>query len=372
MLNVLWILIIYSFLGWILETVAAAIKRRQFVNKGLINGPICIIYGIASVVISYGLAELRGFWLFFGSAVLATVVEWIAGHLIERYWHERWWNYSNVKWNLDGYICLPASALWGFLGFVVVTWGNKLLFFLVGLIPELIARIVILAATGVLILDVVASVVLLSERVRKKAHWEAADAWLSEISSRLGKWIYGHIDRRITKAYPQVKKAAPIPKNKEIFAYGCDFYKLVSLFFIGAFLGDLTETLFCRLTTGIWMSRSSVVWGPFSIVWGLAIAAVTALLYKYKDRSDGFLFLVGTVLGGVYEYLCSIFTEIVFGTVFWDYSAIPFNLGGRINLLYCFFWGIAAVVWFKLLYPRISVWIEKIPKKSVSPSCGSW
>lgn len=40
---------------------------------------------------------------------------------------------------------------------------------------------------------------------------------------------------------------------------------------------------------------------------------------------------------------------------------MPFNLGGRINLLYCFFWGIAAVVWFKVLYPKISGLIEKIP-----------
>ena len=111
------------------------------------------------------------------------------------------------------------------------------------------------------------------------------------------------------------------------------------------------------------MSRSSVVWGPFSLVWGIALGAATALLYKYKDRSDRFLFLVGTFLGGAYEYLCSVFTEICFGTVFWDYSKIPFNLGGRINLLYCFFWGIAAVVWMKGLYPHFSKWIEKIPIK---------
>ena len=49
--------------------------------------------------------------------------------------------------------------------------------------------------------------------------------------------------------------------------------------------------------------------------------------------------------------------------MFWDYSAIPFNLGGRINLLYCFFWGIAAWVWMKRLYPLLSGWIERIPKK---------
>ena len=111
------------------------------------------------------------------------------------------------------------------------------------------------------------------------------------------------------------------------------------------------------------MSRSSVVYGPFSIVWGLGCALLTALLYQYRNRSDSFIFVFGTVMGGAYEYICSVFTELAFGTVFWDYSKIPFNLGGRINLLYCFFWGIAAVVWMKYLYPFISKWIERIPKK---------
>ena len=109
------------------------------------------------------------------------------------------------------------------------------------------------------------------------------------------------------------------------------------------------------------MSRSSVVYGPFSIVWGLGAVLLTAVLYRYRDRSDSFVFLFGTVLGGAYEYVCSVFTELVFGTVFWDYSHLPFNLGGRINLLFCFFWGIAAVVWLKLCYPRLSGLIERLP-----------
>ena len=112
------------------------------------------------------------------------------------------------------------------------------------------------------------------------------------------------------------------------------------------------------------MSRSSVVYGPFSIVWGLGCVLLTAILYQYRNHSDRYIFVFGTVLGGAYEYVCSVFTELVFGTIFWDYSEIPFNLGGRINLLYCFFWGIAAVVWLKLLYPLFSGWIEKIPKKA--------
>ena len=112
------------------------------------------------------------------------------------------------------------------------------------------------------------------------------------------------------------------------------------------------------------MSRSSLVWGPFSIVWGLAIALFTALLFKDRDRPDRHIFWAGTFLGGAYEYLCSVFTELVFGKVFWDYSSMPFNLGGRINLLYCFFWGIAAVVWLKGLYPRLAACIDFLLRKT--------
>ena len=150
---------------------------------------------------------------------------------------------------------------------------------------------------------------------------------------------------------------------------GCGFYKLACLFFIGAFLGDITETVFCRFSMGRWMSRSSVVFGPFSIVWGLGCAMLTWILYRYREQSDRRLFLCGTILGGAYEYICSVFTEIVFGTVFWDYSKIPFNLGGRINLLYCFFWGFAAIIWMKGIYPFLSRWIEKIPVRIGKPLC---
>ncbi len=136
------------------------------------------------------------------------------------------------------------------------------------------------------------------------------------------------------------------------------------LFVIGALAGDLVETVFCRITAGVWMSRSSLVWGPFSVVWGLAIALVTVLLHQDKNKQDRHIFFVGVFLGGAYEYICSVFTELVFGKVFWDYSAMPFNLGGRINLLYCFFWGLAAVIWIKGLYPKIARLIAVILKKN--------
>lgn len=359
--ELIWLFLIYSFLGWILETILAATEQRRFVNRGLINGPLCTIYGVPIVILTIFGQELPLFWLFLGAMIVATVTEWISGHMIERFYHERWWDYSNVKWNLDGYICLPASLVWGVLGTISMRWGNGLLIRLYGFLPEGIGHLLVWILAGMLVLDVTATIFALSGIGRSTQKWEAVDSWFTSISLRIGQWLYGHVDRRIHRAYPKTVRVEKPQRDKTVFAAGCCMQKLVWLFFIGCLLGDITETIFCRITAGVWMSRSSLVWGPFSIVWGFAIAAVTDLLYKYKDRSDRFLFLMGTALGGAYEYLCSVLSEMVFGTVFWDYSEIPFNLGGRINLLYCFFWGFAAVAWFKIFYPVISGWIEKLP-----------
>lgn len=362
--QLLWLFLCYSFLGWVLETATAAVRKKRFVNRGMVNGPFCVIYGIAAALITATTSELHGFWLFLDCVILATVIEWVAGHLIERWYRERWWNYENIRWNLDGYISLPTSLFWGALGVLVARFGNRLLLSLFGMLPSLLGRLTVFILTGLIAVDIIATAAVLSGQSRREEQWKATDRWLTSISRRLGDKIYGWVNRRIEKAYvvtrTEKKREA---EAEDVFAAGCGFYKLVMLFIVGAFLGDITETIFCRITAGYWMSRSSVVWGPFSIVWGLAIAAATALLYRYRNRSDGFLFFAGTFLGGAYEYLCSVFTEIVFGTVFWDYSKIPFNLGGRINLLYCFFWGIAAVIWLKILYPFISRWIEKIPMR---------
>ncbi|MCI8726671.1 MAG: putative ABC transporter permease [Hungatella sp.] len=362
--EILWLFLAGSFSGWVLETVLAALKRKRFVNRGLVNGPFCVLYGIVLVILTVVCKELTGFWLFIGAAILATVAEWVAGHLLEWMYHEKWWDYSKNRWNLDGYICFSMSVLWGVLGMAALKWGNSLWLKAFHLIPKPFGKGIVWCLAVCLVIDILATVIILSGKERKTQSWEKIDFWFAEVSRRLGQRVYRLVNRRIENAYPKRLAEKARARAKKGFASGCSFYKVVWLFFIGAFLGDITETIFCRITAGVWMSRSSVVWGPFSIVWGLAVALVTVLLYKYRDKSDRFLFFMGTALGGAYEYLCSVFTELVFGTIFWDYSEIPFNLGGRINLLYCFFWGIAAVVWFKGIYPVIASRIERIPKKA--------
>jgi len=154
----------------------------------------------------------------------------------------------------------------------------------------------------------------------------------------------------------QFKKNVRIGGNRSLSERW--FHELVWIFTFGSILGNLGETLYCRWRTGKWMNRSSVVIGPFNIVWGGAFVLATVFLTQYAEYSKGRIFIMGALLGGVFEYLCSVFTEKVFGKVFWDYSDIPYNINGRINALYCVFWGIAAVVWVKGLYPDLASGIE--------------
>jgi uncharacterized membrane protein len=312
-------------------------------------------------VVAVFFPELKGnpLFLFLGGMVVNTFVEYVTGRIMEMSLHKKWWDYSDQKFNLGGYVCLKTSVLWGICTVLMIYVLNPVFTGLVGLIPKLWGEIILWVLFGLLIVDFIGTVIAVWGLKKKNGRIDQIREGLGRTSKLLENTMTRRLQARMIKAYPNLEK----DEKEDVFASGCGFYKLACLFFIGAFLGDITETVFCRFSMGRWMSRSSVVWGPFSIVWGLALAAATLFLYKYRDRSASFFFVAGTLLGGLYEYLCSVFTELVFGTVFWDYSAIPFNLGGRINLLYCFFWGFAAVAWFRGLYPILARWIAKIPPR---------
>ena len=363
---------IYSLAGWLLDTAAATIFRREWINKGYLSLPLCPIYGVQAVAFTLFLSELknRPFFLFLGGMILAAFFTLITAHILERLFHQKWWDYR--RFQFEGYLSLPAMASCGLGAVVCVRWGNPLFLRLISHIPEGILRILLMVLGVLLVLDFFGSSFMVWQ-MRRRIRRLASAVPLSDIPGELPKsrHLLGRLlERRLLHAYPNLQldqyPDLTVPA-KECFAQGCCFYKLVWLFLLGSLLGDFTETIFCRLTAGVWMSRSSLVYGPFSIVWGFGCVIFTAFLYRCHDKSDRYIFIAGTVLGGAYEYVCSVLSELLFGTIFWDYSHIPFNLGGRINLLYCFFWGIAAVVWLKGLYPPLSALVERIPKR-IGPS----
>lgn len=150
---------------------------------------------------------------------------------------------------------------------------------------------------------------------------------------------------------------------KNHFARGINFYKLFWICIIGAFLGVVIETLWCILTRHVIESRTGLIYGPFNLVYGFGALGLFLGLYKIRNKRDGIIMIAGAIIGSVIEYICSFVQEKMFGSVSWDYSNFPYNLNGRINLLYSLFWGILAVLWIKNVYPKIAEFIIKIPNK---------
>ena len=84
--ELLWLLLIYSFIGWIIEAAVGTIKNKKFTNRGFSTGPFCLVYGVAAVLMEITLSELIGspFFLFLGCGIQATFVEWFTGKTLER------------------------------------------------------------------------------------------------------------------------------------------------------------------------------------------------------------------------------------------------------------------------------------------------
>lgn len=353
-IDLIFIFLIYSSFGWILEVVAVAVKDGKFINRGITNGPLCPIYGLCAcliLLITRDIASIPG--IFLASVIYGTFTEFLVGKFLEKINKVKWWNYSNKKFNLDGYICLEYSLLWGILGVLLVKIINPILLSSFQDINIVIRSIIVIVLFCISIIDIIASFITIKIALAKK---------LENLSNHLGNFILSSTKKRIEEAYPNVKKKQK-KDNTNTFAEGVNFYKLFLIFLIGAFVGDLCEIVYCRFSMHRWMSRSSLVFGQFSLVWGLGMALATVCLHKYKDKSKLFIFTFGSIMGGAFEYVCSVFTEVFFGTIFWDYSHLPFNINGRINLLFCLFWGVAALVFIKYLYPVLSKLIESIPKR---------
>ena len=200
---------------------------------------------------------------------------------------------------------------------------------------------------------------------------QAFNELIDEVETRLKETE--QYDRRKKK---KVRILPPAPTNAQIdyrekqeahFAQGMTFYKLFWVFFIGCFAGVVLETIYCLIQRGHYESRVGLIYGPFNLVYGIGALCLSGALYQFRNRGRVFSFVGGFVVGSVVEYACSWFQEVCFGSTSWDYSSMPYNLNGRICLLYSIFWGILGIFWIKDIYPRMAKWILKIPNKVGKP-----
>ena len=115
-LSVLSYFIFYAVLGWCVEVVYATTNTGKFINRGFLNGPLCPIYGVGATIVVILLNPISDnlLFLFVGSVFLTSAIELITGFVLEKIFHQKWWDYSMRPFNIGGYICLRFSLAWGF------------------------------------------------------------------------------------------------------------------------------------------------------------------------------------------------------------------------------------------------------------------
>lgn len=360
--ELLFFLICYAFLGWCMEVVYMAVRTGRFCNRGFFNMPLCLSYGLTMDLLILVTPSLKESYvlLFTAFMVIVSAGAQLADEMSVRVTGKRLWEndghsvYAGRKLGIVYTLVLSAAAL------TVLMLIQPVLYVVCQMLPEFLLKLLVLATTALLAADFLVMMYTVKKRPLLQGMQNLSEE-LQEQKQTIGGWIAAHVWRRLTKAYPNLKPADEKAESGYLFAEGLCMDKIIWVFFISALGGDLIETVYVKLTADIWMSRSSVLYGTFSIVWGAGAVLLTVLLHRFSDKEDRYIFIGGFFLGGTYEYLCSVFTEVFFGTVFWDYSDMPFNIGGRTNLLFCIFWGILALVWVKIFYPPISRRIEKIP-----------
>ncbi len=121
MTNLILLFMIYGVLGWFVEVIYVGILSGKFYNRGFLYMPFLPIYAFGALFLTLTLQPNYGPLIVYVLAVFYTsCLEYATSVIMERLFHTRWWDYSAIKYNLNGRICLRNSLLFGILGLVVI------------------------------------------------------------------------------------------------------------------------------------------------------------------------------------------------------------------------------------------------------------
>ena len=186
---------VYGFLGWCTEVIFAAFKQHRFVNRGFLNGPICPIYGVGVTLVIACLEAFQSnlLLLYISSVILVTVLEGVTGWAMDKLFHNKWWDYSKLPFNIGGYVCLLFSLIWGVACVFIVYFVHPLIHQVLSLIPHT-AGIALIAILGIALLsDIIvttSAIVKFNQYLERLKH--ITDE-LHAISNQVGVELYQNV-----------------------------------------------------------------------------------------------------------------------------------------------------------------------------------
>lgn len=191
LLHLLAFFYIYAFLGWCVEIAYHALTTGHLVNRGMLAGPVCPIYG-AGMLLLVGLTEpLQGSWFltFLGALILCSALELVVGLVLRALFHTQWWDYSKEPFNIAGLVCLRFSIFWGFGGAFLVKIVHPPIRDAVALVPPALLAIIVCALSIVILCDLVITVRGIRHLQNQSALLFDIEAQMRETSAAIGSAI---------------------------------------------------------------------------------------------------------------------------------------------------------------------------------------
>lgn len=196
-----WVFLIYGFLGWCCEVIFAGVNQGKFVNRGFLNGPICPIYGCGMLLVLLILWPLRHrlLLLFIGSVALCTLLEYIVGFLLEKLFHQKWWDYSNYPFNLQGYVCLKFSLLWGLGAMLIVLAVQPPVALLLEKMPRSVGIPILCVLGAVFVADLSVTLPAVLKLPKKFRAMNDLEQPLNRVSCGIGGQLYNGTEKVLEK-----------------------------------------------------------------------------------------------------------------------------------------------------------------------------
>lgn len=205
---------VYSFLGWCLEVICKLITEKRFINRGILIGPICPIYGYGVLIMTLFFRKYLNdpITLFILIIVSCSILEYFTSYFLEKVYHTRWWDYSTKKFNINGRICLETMIPFGILGLLIMNYINPIVFNLLNILPNYLIYILSTIFLITYIIDniisckIIYNIQKLSKEIQSKQIIKKDDT--ERITRLVRKQIEKSmklLDRRLIHAFPHLE-----------------------------------------------------------------------------------------------------------------------------------------------------------------------
>lgn len=199
--------LVYSFVGWVMETCYCWICTKKFVNRGFLIGPVVPIYGTGGVLVYVLLKRYLDMplVLFIMSIIICSLLEYFTSYYMEKLFKTRWWDYSNRKFNINGRVCLFNMICFGILSLVIMYGVNPFLLDSIHKIDPMVLKVVVSILMTIFLIDLGISTKIIYnfKGISKNVLTDATE----EVNKKVKEVILskGVLLRRIAQSYPNFK-----------------------------------------------------------------------------------------------------------------------------------------------------------------------